>query len=124
MYKRQDGSRKKGKKKGLRFGKMSMDFDDLEEELGCCYADRNETELVGPAANDTEQSVLESVIGFGWTDEDMEIRVKYGLSPAYLREMRKRKMGPGRKLMMQAVGGRRGRRRGCDLARCQLTSMT
>ena len=66
-----------------------MDFDDVAEEWGCCDFDRNETELVGHAANDTEQSVLESVNGFGWTDEDMEIWVKYGLSPAYLREMRK-----------------------------------
>ena len=31
------GRRKKGKKKGLRFGKMSEDFDDVEEEWGCCY---------------------------------------------------------------------------------------
>ena len=66
-----------------------MDFDDVAEEWGCCDFDRNETGLVGHAANDTEQSVLESVNGFGWTDEDMEIWVKYGLSPAYLREMRK-----------------------------------
>ena len=79
--KREDGSKKKEKKKGWRYGKMSVSFDDLAEDFG---ADRNETELVGPVANVTEPSMPESVLGFGWTDEDMGIWVKYGLSPACL----------------------------------------
>ena len=41
--------------------------------------------MLGQAANTTEQSELESV----WNDEVMGLWIKYGLSPAYLREMRK-----------------------------------
>ena len=45
--------------------------------------------MLGQAANTTKQSVLESDIGFGWNDEDMGLWIKYGLSLAHLREMRK-----------------------------------
>ena len=62
------------------------EFDDVAEDFGI---NRNKTEFVGPVANVMEPSVPESVFGFGWTDEDMKVWVKYGLSPAYLREMRK-----------------------------------
>ena len=42
-----------------------------------------------PAVNATEQSVPEGGLELGWTEEDRKIWIKYGLSPAYLREMRK-----------------------------------
>ena len=59
--------------------KVSEDFTDGEEEW------ENVTEVVGQETNITEHSVLESM----WYDEVMGLWIKYGLSPAYLREMRK-----------------------------------
>ena len=42
-----------------------------------------------PAVNGTEQSVPASELELGWSKEDKKIWIKYGLSPAYLKEMRK-----------------------------------
>ena len=52
-------------------------------------ADRNETVGEAPVVNVTEQSVPASGLELGWTKEDKKIWIKYGLSPAYLKEMRK-----------------------------------
>ena len=103
--KKEDGSTKKGKnkKKGWRYGKMSLDFDaenfdverneteaeDLGEDFDVGRTDRNETVDEVPAGNATKQSVPEGGLELGWTAEDRKIWIKYGLSPAYLREMRK-----------------------------------
>ena len=84
--KKEDGSSKKGKnkKKGWRYGKMTAEFDPETIELQL-----NETVEEEPAANGTTQSVPASELELGWSKEDKKIWVKYGLSPAYLREMRK-----------------------------------
>ena len=79
------GRRKKGKKKGLRVGKMSEDFTDRMEEMSEDFSDgeeewENAPEVVGQETNMTEHSVLESV----WYDEVMGLWIKYGLSPAYV----------------------------------------
>ena len=103
--KKEDGSNKKGKnkKKGWRYGKMSVDFEmgkldmqpnvtgagDLGEDFGVDLVERNETLEEVPVVHGTEQSVPASELELGWTKEDKKIWIKYGLSPAYLREMRK-----------------------------------
>ena len=51
--------------------------------------DRNETVEEVPPVNGTEQSVPASELELGWSKEDKKIWIKYGLSPAYLKEMRK-----------------------------------
>ena len=79
------GRRKKGKKKGLRVAKMSEDFKVSEDFTDGEEEWENATEVVGQETNTTEHSVLESV----WYDEVMGLWIKYGLSPAHLREMRK-----------------------------------
>ena len=98
--KKEDGSSKKGKnkKKGWRYGKMTAEFDpeiieqqvnETVEDFGVDLVDRNETVEEEPAKNGTTQSVPASELDLGWSKEDKKIWVKYGLSPAYLREMRK-----------------------------------
>ena len=98
--KKDDGSSKKGKdkKKGWRFGKMTAEFDpevmeppgnETGEDFGVDLFNRNETVEEEPAQNGTMQSVPASDMDLGWSKEDKKIWVKYGLSPAYLREMRK-----------------------------------
>ena len=107
--KKEDGSTKKGKnkKKGWQYGKMSVNFDtenvdmqyngtgagDLGEDFGVDLVDRNETVGEVPSVNETEQSVPASGLELGWTKEDKKIWIKYGLSPAYLKEMRRKKKG-------------------------------
>ena len=63
--------------------------DDLGEDFGVDLVGRNETVEEEPAANGTEQSVPASELELGWSKEDKKIWIKYGLSPAYLKEMRK-----------------------------------
>ena len=84
--KKEDGSSKKGKnkKKGWWYGKMTAEFDPEASEHQV-----NETVEEEPAMNGTMQSVPASELDLGWSKEDKKIWVKYGLSPAYLREMRK-----------------------------------
>ena len=62
---------------------------DLGEDFGVDRVDRNETVEEAPVVNGTEQSVPASGLELGWTKEDKKIWIKYGLSPAYLQEMRK-----------------------------------
>ena len=62
---------------------------DLGEDFGVGRTDRNETVDEAPTVNVTEQSLPEGGLELGWTEEDKKIWIKYGLSPAYLREMRK-----------------------------------
>ena len=63
--------------------------EDMVKDFGIGRTDRNEMVFVAPVANATEQSVPEGGLELGWTEEDRKIWIKYGLSPAYLREMRK-----------------------------------
>ena len=65
--------------------KMKTDLEDF----GVGRTDRNETVDEAPTVNVTEQSVPDGGLELGWTEEDKKIWIKYGLSPAYLREMRK-----------------------------------
>ena len=51
--------------------------------------ERNETLEEVPVVHGSEQSEPASELELGWTKEDKKVWVKYGLSPAYLREMRK-----------------------------------
>ena len=62
---------------------------DLGEDFGVGRVDRNETVGEVPVVNVTEQSVPASGLELEWTKEDKKIWIKYGLSPAYLKEMRK-----------------------------------
>ena len=92
--KKEDGSTKKGKnkKKGWRYGKMSVNFEtenvemqsngtgagDLGEDFGVDLVDRNETVEEVPSVNGTEQSVPASGLELGWTKEDKKIWISMG----------------------------------------------
>ena len=64
-------------------------LNETVEDFGVDLVGRNETVEEEPAANGTTQSVPASELELGWLKEDKKIWIKYGLSPAYLREMRK-----------------------------------
>ena len=66
-----------------------LQLNETVEDFGVDLVDRNETVEEEPATNGTTQSVPASELELGWSKEAKKIWVKYGLSPAYLREMRK-----------------------------------
>ena len=87
----------------MAFGKMSLNFDtevvaaqkngteagDFEENFEAGRADHNDTVVEPVVVPDTEQSEPEGGLELLWTKEDKKVWIKYGLSPAYLKEMRK-----------------------------------
>ena len=68
---------------------MEHQGNETGEDFGVDLLNRNETAEEEPAQNETMQSVPANDMDLGWSKEDKKIWVKYGLSPAYLREMRK-----------------------------------